>query len=130
MRFALTLTAALLAAVLVFLLATLPPSPQHASGSIDAALQSRTLPGAFHVHSSKSDGAASKRDIAAAASRAGLRFVVFTEHGDGTQEPDPPVYINGVLCLDAVEISTNGGHLVAVGLPASPYPLGGEASAV
>src|SRR5439155_4702798 len=28
---------------------------------------------------------------------------------------------------DGVEISTTGGHYVAIGLPASPYPLGGEA---
>ncbi len=34
------------------------------------------------------------------------------------------------LCLDAVEISTNGGHLVALGLPAAPYPLAGEAGDV
>jgi hypothetical protein len=35
-----------------------------------------------------------------------------------------------VLCLDGVEISTNGGHYVALGLPVTPYPLGGEAAAV
>ena len=28
--------------------------------------------------------------------------------------------------MDAVEISTSGGHLVAVDLPQTPYPLGGE----
>ncbi len=33
----------------------------------------------------------------------------------------------GVLCIDAVEISTTGGHYIALDLPASPYPLGGEA---
>ena len=31
-----------------------------------------------------------------------------------------------MLCIDAVELSTSGGHYAALGLPASPYPLGGE----
>jgi len=43
------------------------------------------------------------------------------------RKPDPPAYRSGVLCLDGVEISTTGGHLVAVDMPPSPYPLGGEA---
>ena len=36
------------------------------------------------------------------------------------------MYRNGVLCIDAVEISTDGGHVVALGLPQTPFPLGGE----
>ena len=32
-----------------------------------------------------------------------------------------------MLCLDGVEISTNGGHYIALDLPAAPYPLAGEA---
>jgi hypothetical protein len=130
MRRLLILTAAILAAVVVFVLVTLPPAPAVSRGTIDPALAHRTWPGAFHVHSSRSDGADSKGSIAAAAARAGLRFVVFTEHGDGTRAPDLPTYIDGVLCLDGVEISTNGGHYVAVDLPATPYRLGGEAAAV
>lgn len=86
--------------------------------------------GAFHIHTTRSDGALDKRAVAAAAARAGLQFAVFTDHGDGTRAPDPPEYIDRVLCLDGVEISTNGGHYAAFGIPASPYPLGGEAEAV
>jgi hypothetical protein len=56
-----------------------------------------------------------------------LKFVVFTDHGDGTRRPDPPTYRSGVLCLDGVEISTNGGHYIALDMPPSPYPLAGEA---
>jgi hypothetical protein len=66
-------------------------------------------------------------EVAAAAARAGLRFVVVTDHGDATRTPAPPRYVQGVLCLDGVEISTSGGHYAAIGLPASPYPLGGDA---
>ena len=83
--------------------------------------------GAIHVHSTRSDGTADVETIAAAAARAGLQFVIFTDHGDGLREPDPPRYLDGVLCIDAVEISTENGHVVALGLPESPYPLGGEA---
>jgi hypothetical protein len=82
--------------------------------------------GAIHVHSTRSDGTANVEAIAAAAARAGLQFVIFTDHGDGLREPDPPQYLDGVLCIDAVEISTENGHIVALGLPESPYPLGGE----
>jgi hypothetical protein len=64
--------------------------------------------------------------VTAAAARAGLRFVIVTDHGDATREPDLPDYRNGVLYIDAVEISTNDGHVVALGLPKAPYPLRGE----
>ena len=83
--------------------------------------------GVIHVHTRRSDGTGTVDDVAAAAARAGLNFVVLTDHGDATREPDPPRYRSGVLCIDAVEISTFNGHIVALGLPASPYPLGGEA---
>ncbi len=82
------------------------------------------------MHSTRSDGSGDRDAIAAAAARAGLQFVVITDHGDATRQPDPPAYLHGVLCIDAVEISTNGGHLIALDLPAAPYPLGGEAAAV
>src|SRR6202035_2839795 len=64
--------------------------------------------------------------VAAAAARAGLKFVIFTDHGDATRVPDAPAYRSGVLCLDGVEISTGGGHYVAIDMPAAPYPLGGD----
>lgn len=86
--------------------------------------------GAFHVHSQRSDGAGTLEDIARAAARADLQFVVITDHGDGTRPPEPPQYRAGVLVIDGVEISTDEGHYVAVGLPAVPYPLGGFAEDV
>lgn len=82
--------------------------------------------GAFHVHSQRSDGSGTPDEIAAAAARAGLQFLIFTDHGDATRAPDPPQYRGGVLCIDAVEISTASGHYIAIGLPPAPYPLGGE----
>ena len=55
---------------------------------------------------------------------------MLTDHGDGTRTPASPAYRSGVLCLDGVEISTDGGHYLALGLPRAPYPLGGEAAGV
>ncbi len=86
-----------------------------------------TIRGILHVHTNRSDGRGTPEEIAAIAARAGLAFLAFTDHGDATRAPDPPVYRSGVLCLDGVEISTTGGHYVALNLPRAPYPLGGEA---
>lgn len=82
--------------------------------------------GAIHVHTTRSDGTGSVDAVAAAAARTGLSFVILTDHGDGTRAPDPPAYRRGVLIIDAVEISTDHGHVVALDLPPSDYPLGGE----
>lgn len=125
------MTAAVLAAVFLWLMVTLPPSPSTTTPPVHATYPTqRTIAGAFHVHSTRSDGVGDRETIAAAAARAGLRFVAITDHGDGTRTPNPPAYIHGVLCLDGVEISTNGGHYAVLDMPASPYPLGGESSAV
>jgi hypothetical protein len=115
-------TAAIAAAVFVFGILSLPP----ASLSLANHFSDGTVPGIIHVHTSRSDGRGTATEVAAAAARAGLKFVVFTDHGDATTTPDPPVYRSGVLCLDAVEISTKGGHYLALDTPAAPYPLGGD----
>ena len=66
------------------------------------------------------------RRVTRATAAAGLQFVIVTDHGDGTRAPDLPDYRNGVLYIDAVEISTQDGHVVALDLPKTPYPLAGE----
>jgi hypothetical protein len=115
-------TAALVAAVAVFVGVSLPPRHLALTASTDGS-----IPGILHIHTNRSDGLSAPDEIAAAAARAGLAFIVFTDHGDATRTPDPPAYRSGVLCLDGVEISTTGGHYVAFDMRASPYPLGGEA---
>jgi len=116
------LTAALAAAVAVLVATTAPPRPIRLPPPTDG-----TVPGILHIHTNRSDGLSSPDEIAAAAARAGLKFIVFTDHGDATRRPDPPQYRSGVLCFDGVEISTTAGHYVAIDMPASPYPLAGEA---
>ena len=116
----LTSAAAIAAAAAIVALA-LPPRQLPLDGPPDGAVA-----GLIHIHTVRSDGRGSPNAIAEAAARAGLKFIVFTDHGDATRKPDPPAYRAGVLCLDGVEISTSGGHYVAIDMPASPYPLGGE----
>jgi hypothetical protein len=118
-------TAALVAAVAVLAAVALPPRqlilPEQDDG---------TVAGVVHVHTDRSDGRSPPDTVARAASRAGLQFVIFTDHGDATRAPDPPVYASGVLCLDGVEISTSEGHYLAIGMPQAPYPLGGDPAGV
>lgn len=117
-------SAAVAGAVAIYTGLTLPP----AARTLDTAIPPTVVFGAYHVHSTRSDGTGTIEEIARAAADAGLTFVVLTDHGNATRRPDPPAYHHGVLCLDAVEISTFAGHLVALGLAdAAPYPLAGEA---
>jgi len=114
--------AVLAAVVAAFVVLTIPPRRL----ALHEDPSDGSVPGIIHVHSTRSDGSSTPDDIAAAARRAGLRFVVFTDHGDATRAPDAPAYRNGVLCIDAVEISTTGGHYIALDMPAAPYPLAGD----
>jgi hypothetical protein len=118
------------AAVSVFLFVLAPPAPNRVDATGWSDLASRTVAGAYHVHTTRSDGHGSKAAVAAAAARAGLAFVILTDHGDGTRPPDPAEYVDGVLLVDGVEISTDEGHYVALGMRRSPYPLGGSAGSV
>jgi hypothetical protein len=98
----------------------LPPSAQ----TLPAA--SSGVRGAIHIHTRRSDGSGTPQRIAAAAARAGLQFIILTDHSDGTWTPVRPEYLSGVLVVDAAEISGEDGHVVALGLPKAPYPLAGE----
>jgi hypothetical protein len=123
------LTLAVLGAAGVFFLIA-PPAPERLADPGWTALRARTVAGAIHVHSTRSDGHGDRAQIAAAAARSGLKFVIVTDHGDATRPPDPPAYLSGVLVLDAVEISTDDGHYLAIDMPRAPYPLGGAGDAV
>ena len=117
-------TAVVMTAVAVFILSTLPPRALHSNSDRNRASLSV---GAWHVHSSRSDGSGSVEEIAAAAARAGLDFVVLMDHGDGTRALDPPRYLSNVLIIDGVEINTESGHVAVLGLKTpSSFPLAGE----
>jgi hypothetical protein len=118
------MAAAVLAAAFLFVVIPLPDRPVALPAR---APQPPTALGSFHIHTNRSDGSGSPDDVAAAAARTGLNFIILTDHGDGTRKPDPPQYRAGVLVIDAVELSTQTGHYIAIGLPQAPYPLRGEA---
>jgi len=120
----------LVLAVLAAVTPQLLPPPAVATPAPHWRPDGMTVRGAYHVHSTTSDGTGSIDEIAAAAARAGLQFVIITDHGDGTRVPEPPRYRAGVLCIEAVEVNTTGGHLVALGARPAPYPLAGTPEAV
>jgi hypothetical protein len=122
--------AAMIAASVVLAVALAPAKPLALDSAAWSDLAARTVSGAYHIHTTRSDGHGDKAAVAAAAARAGVTFIILTDHGDGTRPPDPPAYLEGVLVLDGVEISTEEGHYVAFDMPRAPYPLGGGADAV
>ncbi len=115
---------ALVAMAAIGLIAILPPATLE-TGRLTPEPAGAIVRGAYHIHSARSDGSGTVDSIAAAAARAGLQFIILTDHGDGTRPPDPPGYRSGVLTIDAVELNTTGGHYAALGLPATPYPFAG-----
>jgi hypothetical protein len=119
---------ALAAAAAAGLVVALPPRPL--ALDTEALVDAPVVRGAYHVHSNRSDGTGSIRQIALAAGRAGLSFVILTDHGDGRRQSDAPEYVDGVLVIDGTEISTTSGHVVALGMKPAPYPLDGEPHAV
>src|ERR1051325_6693980 len=108
MKSLLAVLAVLLAAFAILVVRTLPPARRNLPHTFDDG----TVPGSVHIHTIRSDGRGTPESIAAAAARAGLKFIITTDHGDATRRPDPAVYRSGVLCLDGVEISSDGGHYI------------------
>lgn len=125
MKRALKIAAAIATVLLLLVWVMLPPASEPT-----APPPASTLRGAFHIHSNRSDGSGTVDEIAAAAARAGLQFIIVTDHGDDTRPHDPPSYRSGVLTIDGVELNTTAGHFAAFGLPQSPYPIAGTADDV
>ncbi len=71
--------------------------------------------GAYHLHTTASDGRATPEEIARHAREAGLQFVIITDHNQDA--PPAPAWVEGVLVLHGTEVSTRFGHVVALGLP-------------
>jgi hypothetical protein len=71
--------------------------------------------GAYHVHTSRSDGRGTLAEVVRAAREAGLQFVVVTDHN--VLSPEEEGYRDGVLVVEATEVSTPFGHVVALGVP-------------
>ncbi len=70
--------------------------------------------GAYHVHTSRSDGRGNVADVVRAAREAGLQFVVITDHNVLT--PEDAGWRDGVLVIEGSEISAPYGHIVGLGI--------------
>jgi hypothetical protein len=85
----------------------LPPSPTE-------------LRGAWHVHTTRSDGRGTLDEVVDAARAAGLQFVIVTDHN--VLAPEDQGWRRGVLVVEGTEASTRFGHLVALGVPRALSP--------
>jgi PHP domain len=81
----------------------------------DPAIGAAAVRGAFHVHTTRSDGLGTLDEVVRAAKEAGLQFVVVTDHNVLT--PEEQGYRDGVLVVEATEASTAFGHVVALRVP-------------
>lgn len=81
--------------------------------------------GAVHAHSRHSDGTGRIEEIVAAAQRAGLDFLVLTDHNPLGREQRPDTgWYGDLLLIVGEEVSTHEGHIVAIEIPPHRYQLG------
>lgn len=119
---ALAVCLSLISIAIFFSLPAKAPAPTGLSPLPDA---DRRATGVLHVHSLYSDGLGDLGGISRAASEAGLDFVVLTDHRDpGGLGEEGEGYDDGVLRLIGVEISNEGGHLLALEIPDFAYRFG------
>ena len=71
--------------------------------------------GNIHIHSRHSDGSAAIPEIAAAAAKAGLDYIIVTDHQTLSGLPEEG-YHHGVLVLVGMEINRTKNHYLALGI--------------
>jgi len=72
--------------------------------------------GAYHIHSTLSDGKKDPDKIAQIASRSGLDFIILTDHGEPNfASLKAKGWKEGLLMLSGTEMSVSRGHLVGLG---------------
>jgi hypothetical protein len=99
--------------------------PQAVAGSPPAD-GFRRLRGVVHVHTVHSDGGGTVEEVARAARRAGLDFVVVTDHENAAAKPREGL-LEGVRVLVGSELSTTAGHLLGLGIRAPTFEFSGGA---
>lgn len=112
-----------------------PPVRQPASTQEGA--QTLSLPrhydyaGALHIHSTYSDGRGTVAQIAEAANKAGLDFILLSDHESlAARQNHEDGWRGRTLILVGTEIATDTGHLLALNVPDSfmPAPYQGDAA--
>ncbi|MGI4787664.1 MAG: PHP domain-containing protein [Janthinobacterium lividum] len=110
----------------------LPPKPksEERGGKTLGMPRFYDYAGALHVHSTYSDGAGSVEEIAAAANRAGLDFLVLCDHSNLQAITNGEDGWHGrTLMLIGTEITTDAGHLLALDVPDTFIPAPHDAEA-
>jgi len=77
--------------------------------------------GAVHIHTVRSDGSGTVRDVAHAAKQAGLDFVILSDHNASTDAREDAGYYDGVLVLVGSEVSVPEAHILYVPHPDSSF---------
>ena len=77
--------------------------------------------GVAHVHTTHSDGSGILEDVQSAAANSDLDFLIVTDHNTLSGKPKEGYNETGLLTIIGSEISTNEGHILAVGLPVHAY---------
>ncbi len=88
------------------------------------SVQSGTIPqeyreyrGVDHIHTTYSEGTGTPEEVLEAAKRAGLDFIIVTDHNTMAYwEKNPSTACKPPLLLKGVEVSTKSGHLLGLGL--------------
>jgi hypothetical protein len=83
------------------------------------------LSGAVHVHTTLSDGGGAPEEVVAAAQRAGLDFVVITDHNN-LDAKAAEGYRGRLLVVVGTEVSTTVGHVLGVGIPDPQFRFSGD----
>jgi hypothetical protein len=90
--------------------------------------RSHEVVGAYHIHTSFSDGKKSLESITKIAEKNSLDFIILADHGNPNYESIlSQGWHGGILVLAGSELSVNRGHLVALGFEPSPRPFSHEA---
>jgi hypothetical protein len=87
------------------------------------------IEGAYHIHTTYSDGRKSLDEIAKLASQADIDFIILTDHGNPNYESySSQGWKEGVLVLAGSELSVSRGHLVALDfeLPSGSFSQNAE----
>ena len=85
--------------------------------------------GVLHVHTTLSDGRGTPEEVIEAAKAAGLDYVIITDHGHFDAKPLEG-YSGKLLVIVGAEISTRSGHVLAFGLPDTPFRFSDDADEV
>lgn len=84
------------------------------------------LAGVLHVHTTLSDGTGTPEQVIEAARAAGLGFLALTDHNNLDAKPVEG-YDGDLLVMVGTEISTQSGHILALGIPDPVYRFSGDA---